>query len=53
VVIGYDRNDKTLEAFRTAGFRTIRAHDLLDEFEVNFYHHLTINNGSFRSAWRD
>ncbi|AEI49536.1 arginine deiminase family protein [Runella slithyformis] len=34
VVIGYDRNDKTLEAFRTAGFRTVRAKDLLDEFEA-------------------
>ncbi|MFN8347235.1 MAG: arginine deiminase family protein [Spirosomataceae bacterium] len=34
VVIGYDRNDKTLEAFRTAGFRTVRAKDLLEEFEA-------------------
>ena len=33
VVIGYDRNDKTLEAFRTAGFRTVKAADLLQEFE--------------------
>lgn len=33
VVIGYDRNDKTLEAFRQAGFRTVRAADLLQEFE--------------------
>ncbi len=33
VVIGYDRNDKTLEAFRQQGFRTIRAADLLQEFE--------------------
>ncbi|MBO9637732.1 MAG: amidinotransferase [Siphonobacter aquaeclarae] len=34
VVIGYDRNDKTLEAFRQAGFRTVRAADLLNEFET-------------------
>jgi len=34
VVIGYDRNDKTLDAFREKGFRTIRAKDLLDEFEA-------------------
>ncbi|MCU0339711.1 MAG: arginine deiminase family protein [Spirosomaceae bacterium] len=34
VVIGYDRNDKTLDAFREAGFRTIRTKDLLDEFEA-------------------
>ncbi|MDQ1088454.1 MULTISPECIES: arginine deiminase family protein [unclassified Siphonobacter] len=33
VVIGYDRNDKTLEAFRQQGFRTVRAADLLQEFE--------------------
>ena len=34
VVIGYDRNDKTLDAFRAAGFRTIKAADLLAEFEA-------------------
>ncbi len=34
VVIGYDRNDRTLEAFRTAGFRTIGAADLLAQFEA-------------------
>ncbi len=34
VVIGYDRNDKTLDAFRAAGFRTIKAADLLQEFEA-------------------
>lgn len=33
VVIGYDRNDKTLEAFRQKGFRIIRAADLIHEFE--------------------
>jgi arginine deiminase len=34
VVIGYDRNDKTLDAFRTQGFRVIRAADLLAKFEA-------------------
>ncbi len=34
VVIGYDRNDKTLDAFRATGFRTIKAADLLAEFEA-------------------
>ncbi|MGV3558164.1 arginine deiminase family protein [Larkinella arboricola] len=33
VVIGYDRNDKTLEAFREAGFETVGAAELLDRFE--------------------
>ncbi|WP_266367589.1 arginine deiminase family protein [Tellurirhabdus rosea] len=33
VVIGYDRNDKTAEAFRAAGFETVRAAELLQRFE--------------------
>lgn len=33
VVIGYDRNDKTLEAFQNMGFRAVKAADLLEEFE--------------------
>jgi arginine deiminase len=33
VVIGYDRNDKTLEAFKEAGFEAIRMEDLLQDFE--------------------
>jgi arginine deiminase len=33
VVIGYDRNDKTAEAFRKAGFKTVNAIDLLEQFE--------------------
>ncbi len=33
VVIGYDRNDKTLEAFKSAGFNVIKAADLLEKFE--------------------
>jgi arginine deiminase len=33
VVLGYDRNDKTVEAFRKAGFEIIGVKELLDNFE--------------------
>ncbi|WP_080239204.1 arginine deiminase family protein [Spirosoma rigui] len=33
VVVGYDRNQKTTDAFREAGFDIVRAADLLDRFE--------------------
>ena len=33
VVLGYDRNDKTVEAFREAGFTIIHVHDLLPKLE--------------------
>jgi arginine deiminase len=33
VVLGYDRNDKTIEAFRNAGFSIIHAHDLIPKLE--------------------
>lgn len=33
VVIGYDRNDKTMEAFHANGFRTIHASDLISQLE--------------------
>ena len=33
VVIGYDRNDKTADAFRSAGFDVVGAAELLDRFE--------------------
>jgi len=33
VVLGYDRNDKTVEAFRDAGFNIVHVKDLLDQFE--------------------
>lgn len=33
VVLGYDRNDKTVEAFRQNGFSVIHARDLLQEME--------------------
>lgn len=34
VVLGYDRNDKTLEAFRDAGFSIIHAHELVAALEA-------------------
>jgi arginine deiminase len=33
VVLGYDRNDKTTEAFRNAGFSVVHVKKLLDELE--------------------
>lgn len=33
VVLGYDRNDKTTEAFKAAGFSVVHVHDLLEELE--------------------
>ena len=33
VVLGYDRNDKTIEAFRENGFQIIHAHDLIRQLE--------------------
>ncbi len=33
VVLGYDRNDKTVEAFRENGFDIIHAHDLIAKME--------------------
>ncbi len=33
VVLGYDRNDKTLEAFKEAGFSIIHAHELVQQLE--------------------
>ena len=33
VVIGYDRNDHTIEGFKKIGFKVIKAADLLEEFE--------------------
>lgn len=33
VVLGYDRNDKTTEAFRNAGFSVVHVKTLLDELE--------------------
>jgi arginine deiminase len=33
VVLGYDRNDKTVEAFKAAGFDVVAAGDLIDSLE--------------------
>jgi arginine deiminase len=33
VVLGYDRNDKTIEAFKENGFQVIHAHDLIRQLE--------------------
>ena len=33
VVLGYDRNDKTVEAFRNAGFTIVPVNELLEHFE--------------------
>ena len=33
VVLGYDRNDKTIEAFKDNGFEIIHAHDLIRQLE--------------------
>lgn len=35
VVLGYDRNDKTIEAFKQNGFSTIKVADLLQQLENN------------------
>lgn len=35
VVLGYDRNDKTIEAFKKNGFKVIKVKDLLTKFENN------------------
>jgi arginine deiminase len=34
VVLGYDRNDKTTEAFKQAGFSVIHAKELIQELEA-------------------
>ncbi|MEA5458148.1 arginine deiminase family protein [Arcicella sp. LKC2W] len=44
VVIGYDRNDKTLEAFKNAGFETVKMEDLLQDFESGRKNSETITN---------
>ncbi len=33
VVLGYDRNDKTIEAFKENGFEVIHAHELIGQLE--------------------
>lgn len=38
VVLGYDRNDKTTEAFRNAGFQVVHVKELLQQFEAGTLH---------------
>jgi arginine deiminase len=33
VVVGYDRNDKTVEAFKQNGFKVVKVSELLEQFE--------------------
>jgi len=35
VVLGYDRNDKTVEAFKQNGFEVVKVSELLEKFENN------------------
>jgi arginine deiminase len=44
VVIGYDRNDKTLEAFKNEGFTAIKAGDLISDLENGVKSIETIEN---------
>jgi arginine deiminase len=44
VVLGYDRNDKTTEAFRNAGFKVIHARDLLAQLEAGTIQTATITD---------
>ncbi|HRE51267.1 MAG TPA: arginine deiminase family protein [Flavitalea sp.] len=38
VALGYDRNDKTIEAFRQNGFQVVEAQQLIDRFENGELH---------------
>jgi len=38
VVLGYDRNDRTANAFRNAGFRVVNVKELLDDLESGRVH---------------
>lgn len=38
VVLGYDRNDKTVEAFRRAGFQTLTAEEVINGLELGTLH---------------
>ena len=33
MVLGYDRNDKTVEAFKQSGFNVVKVAELLQQFE--------------------
>lgn len=44
VVIGYDRNDKTAEAFKDKGMKVVHASDLLDSFDREEIHPEDVEN---------
>ncbi|MEP7277649.1 MAG: arginine deiminase family protein [Bacteroidota bacterium] len=44
VVLGYDRNDRTVEAFRENGFAAIHVQDLIEKLESGEQDAATINN---------
>lgn len=44
VAIGYDRNDKTSEAFRAAGFQTVAAKEVIQNFESGAWNPDTLEN---------
>jgi arginine deiminase len=44
VVLGYDRNDKTIEAFKKNGFQVIKVKDLLRKFENDELDPLTMKD---------
>ncbi len=44
VVVGYDRNTKTAEAFKAQGFEIIKVKDLLSKFEANELSPADVNN---------
>jgi arginine deiminase len=44
VVLGYDRNDKTVEAFKNKGFEAVNIKDLLMDFEKGIKSPSTIQN---------
>jgi arginine deiminase len=44
VVLGYDRNDKTTEAFRQAGFSIVSVKDLIQRLEAGEITAADINN---------
>lgn len=44
VVLGYDRNNKTVEAFKNKGFEAVNVKELLIDFEKGIKNPSTIQN---------
>ena len=44
MVLGYDRNDKTVEAFKNKGFEVVHVKELLIDFEKGIKSPSTIQN---------